>query len=54
MPQTLVEAMARGKIVIGSDNEGNKELIKDSENGFLFKNGSAEDLANCLKFPYLS
>ena len=48
MPQTLVEAMARGKIVIGSDNEGNKELIKDSKNGFVFKNGSAEDLANCL------
>ncbi len=45
MPQTLVEAMARGKIVIGSDNEGNKELIEDKKNGFLYKNGDANDLA---------
>ncbi len=48
MPQTLIEAMARGKIVIGSDNEGNKELIKNEKNGFLFKNGDAEDLVRVL------
>lgn len=48
MPQTLVEAMARGRIVIGSDNEGNKELISDGKNGFIFKNGDERDLANIL------
>lgn len=46
MPQTLIEAMARERIVIGSDNLGNKDLIKDGKNGFLFKNGDAKDLAN--------
>ena len=48
MPQTLVEAMARGRIVIGSNNEGNKELIQDEKNGFIFKNGDEKDLANIL------
>lgn len=49
MPQTLIEAMARGKIVIGSDNLGNKELITDGKNGFLFKNGDSKSLFNLLK-----
>lgn len=48
MPQTLVEAMSRGKIVIGSDNEGNKELINSGKNGFLFKNSNYKDLARIL------
>lgn len=49
MPQTLVEAMARGKIVIGSDNDGNKELIDDGKNGFLFKNDNEKDLSIVLE-----
>jgi glycosyltransferase involved in cell wall biosynthesis len=49
MPQTLVEAMARGKIVVCSDNEGNKELVKDNVTGFLFKNEDSKDLERVLK-----
>lgn len=49
MPQTLVEAMARGKIVIGSDNLGNKELISNGKNGFLFKNGDSKSLYKLLE-----
>ncbi|MEK6915189.1 MAG: glycosyltransferase family 4 protein [Nanoarchaeota archaeon] len=49
MPQTLVEAMSRGRIVIGSDNDGNKELIKDGKNGFLFNNGDYKHLAKVLE-----
>lgn len=48
MPQSLIEAMSRGKIVISSDNKGSSELIKDEENGFLFKNGIEEDLVDKL------
>lgn len=45
MPQVLIEAMARGKVCIASDNQGNSDIIQDGKNGFLFKNNSAEDLA---------
>ncbi len=46
MPQALIEAMARGKIVLASDNLGSRDLIKDGRNGFIFKNGNAKDLAD--------
>jgi len=45
MPQSLIEAMARERIVISSDNLGSKELIESGKNGFLFKIGKAEELA---------
>lgn len=48
MPQSLIEAMARKCIVIGSDNLGNADLIKDEENGFLFKNDDEKDLAEVI------
>ncbi|MBI2057046.1 glycosyltransferase family 4 protein [Candidatus Pacearchaeota archaeon] len=37
MPQSLVEAMAREKIVIGSNSLAIRDLIKDGDNGFLFE-----------------
>ncbi|MEK6819468.1 MAG: glycosyltransferase, partial [Nanoarchaeota archaeon] len=46
MPQVLIEAMARGKIVISSDNPGSKDLIQNGKNGYLFKIGDARDLAD--------
>lgn len=49
MPQTLIEAMARGRIVVGSDNKGNKELIKNGENGFLFSLGDEKNLIRVLQ-----
>jgi len=44
MPQSLIEAMAREKIVIASNNLGAKELIKDGKNGFLFEIGNEKQL----------
>jgi glycosyltransferase involved in cell wall biosynthesis len=46
MPQSLIEAMVRGKVVIGSDNLGDKDLIEDGKNGYLFKIGDEKDLAD--------
>jgi glycosyltransferase involved in cell wall biosynthesis len=45
MPQSLIEAMARKKIVIASKNAGSEELIKDGKNGFLFEIGNEKQLA---------
>lgn len=50
MPQSLIEAMARGKIVIASDNEGAKDLIEDKKTGYLFELGSAAELAKIINF----
>jgi len=49
MPQSLIEAMARGKIVISSDTDGGKEIIKNDQNGFLFKIGNKQDLKNKIQ-----
>jgi len=44
---TVNEAMAAGNAVISSDNVGSSyDLIKNRKNGFIFKNGNAQDLAN--------
>lgn len=48
MPQSLIEAMAREKIVIASDNLGAKELIHDGENGFIFPIGDYKRLADLI------
>lgn len=45
MPQGLIEAMARGKIVIASDNLAAKDLINDRKTGYLFEIGNANELA---------
>ena len=68
MPQSLIEAMAREKIVVASDilasrdlitaktgnfsnnSSSGKSQIKDKENGFLFKNGNAKNLAEKINF----
>lgn len=36
MPQSLIEAMARSKIVIARKNLASQDLIQNGENGFLF------------------
>uniref|UniRef100_A0A7V3ZVF3 Glycosyltransferase family 1 protein n=1 Tax=candidate division WOR-3 bacterium TaxID=2052148 RepID=A0A7V3ZVF3_UNCW3 len=46
----LLEAMATKKLVIASDIEGYKTVIKDKENGLLFKVNSYEDLAEKILF----
>lgn len=49
MPQALIEAMARGKIVISSKTDGGKEIIKDGKNGYLFDIGDEKMLAEKIK-----
>ncbi len=50
MPQSLIEAMSRGKIVIASRNKGTEEIIQENKTGFLFKISDSEKLANLLDF----
>ena len=44
LPFGLLEAMARGKIVVATNTMGGKELIEDEKNGFLFNIGDSEGL----------
>ena len=44
----LVEAMAMGIPVIGTDAGGVKEIIDDGKNGLLFEPDSARELSECI------
>jgi len=46
MPLSLLESLAREKIVIASRVGGLPEIIKDGENGFLFTPGNIKELEN--------
>lgn len=48
MPQALIEAMARKKIVISSANQGSKEIIKNNYSGYLFESNGPESLAKII------
>jgi glycosyltransferase involved in cell wall biosynthesis len=48
-PMTVVEAFALGKPVIGANIGGIPELVKDNENGFLFKSKNIEELSNVIE-----
>jgi glycosyltransferase involved in cell wall biosynthesis len=50
MPQSLIEAMARGKIVIASNNKGSSEIIENNKNGFLFPISDENKLAETIEF----
>lgn len=50
MPQTLVESLAAGKIVIVSNTKGSAELITDKKNGFIFENNNTDSLREKLEF----
>lgn len=45
MPQALIEAMSRSKIVIGSGIPSIKDLVQDGYSGFLFSKGDFDSLA---------
>ena len=47
---SIIETMARGIPNIGTDTGGIPEVISDNVNGFLFKCGDYEDLANKINF----
>ena len=54
MPQSLIEAMSAGDIVIASDITACREIVKNGKNGYLFRQGNAEDLAKKLDFAIKS
>jgi glycosyltransferase involved in cell wall biosynthesis len=47
--RTVVEAMARGKIVVAANAGGPGEIIEDKKTGVLFKKQSKKDLVRALK-----
>ncbi len=47
-PLKPLEAMAQGKLVLASDVGGHKELIRDGENGRLFRAGDSSALADAV------
>ncbi len=49
MPQVILEAMARGKVVISSKTDGGKEIITDRKNGLLFNIGDYRQLVDLIK-----
>jgi glycosyltransferase involved in cell wall biosynthesis len=49
-PQSLIEAMARGKIVIASDNPASRDIIIENKNGFLFPCGDYTALHKKIEF----
>jgi colanic acid/amylovoran biosynthesis glycosyltransferase len=50
IPLVLMEAMARGKIVLAPDITGIPELVLHRKTGFLYEAGSMEDLIDWLLF----
>jgi glycosyltransferase involved in cell wall biosynthesis len=48
-PKSLLEAMYNGLPIIGSDTNGIKNIIKDGENGLLFKVSNEKELTIKLK-----
>lgn len=48
MPLAMIEAMACGCAILGTDVAGNQELIKDGVNGYLVKPGESEQLGKRL------
>lgn len=51
-PYTVIEGMLLGKPVIGSDFAAFPEVIKNNENGFLFKPGSVHELKEIIRNLY--
>jgi len=49
LPTALIEALARKRICIASDNEGNKEVLEEKPNSFIFKIGDYEELAKLIR-----
>jgi glycosyltransferase involved in cell wall biosynthesis len=45
LPNALLESLAVGKPIVGSDNEGITVVVRDGENGLTFRSGDPADLA---------
>ena len=48
LPRSLLEAAAMGKPLIASDVPGCREIVQDSDNGFLHEVNSADSIATAL------
>lgn len=51
-PYTVMEAMERGKVVIGSRIGGIPELIEDQQTGLLFRPQDTQDLMSKIEYLY--
>ncbi len=49
VPNVLLESAATGRICIGSDINGTRDVIDDSATGFLFKTSDVDDLVEKVK-----
>lgn len=49
LPYTVIEAMSLGKVVLASRQGGQREMIEDGRDGFLFDHGSPESFARQLR-----
>lgn len=47
-PMTVIEAYSAGVPVIGSNQGGIPEIIKDGKTGFIFESSDTESLKNCI------
>lgn len=50
LPQALVEAMARGKIVVASNTDGPKEIITEGKNGYIYPIGKDKILIEKINY----
>ena len=46
LPVNLIEAMAVGNAIVATDVRGNRDLVKDGENGFLISLGDSDAMAD--------
>ena len=44
--KAFLEAMSRGLVVLASNNGGMRDVIKNGQNGFLFKTGDCRQMAD--------
>lgn len=49
-----IEAMMVGSLILSSDAGGLKEIIRNNENGFLFKKNDVADFLNKISFLYFN
>lgn len=49
-PLTILEAMARGLVILASNIGGIKEIVKEGENGYLFNPGDTKGVMNLISY----
>lgn len=52
LPRNIMELIAHGKIVIGTDIRGIRDIIKNGENGYLVNLEDIEETANKIEYLY--